>query len=212
MRNLPGAGSSRPHWKSTCISIYHRARNNQMTIGHEMNRHHTINIWRIANCCPVCGADRDYSPANPNGIECYCSNDDCGYSEFFSNAFIHNNGTKNDIARYEVLDSNNKVKNSWHYYPTEWEKQSMELRTKKCKQEKEQRERDKDKIYANLADEIHCRKKDHCINIKKCKNCSFCEGYGFDEGDLEFSKCLYPLKIIGIKTPKVNTRSNVSSS
>jgi hypothetical protein len=74
-----------------------------MKINHEMNKHHRINVWRIADKCPVCGEDRDYSPGNPNGIECYCSNDNCAYSERFSNTFIHENGTKNDNARFEVV-------------------------------------------------------------------------------------------------------------
>lgn len=158
-----------------------------------MTSHHRINVWRIADKCPVCGEKRDYSPANPGGIECYCSNDNCGYSEFFSNAFIHNNGTKNDAARFEVLDSNNKVKDGWCYHPTNWERQSMEMCIEKRKQENERWERDKNKIYANLGDEVHCRKRDHTIKIKKCKGCSFCEELGVDEGGMSFSKCIHPL-------------------
>lgn len=178
----------------------------------EMDKHHRINVWRIGDCCPICGSERDYSPANPNGIECYCSNDNCGYSEFFSNAFIHISGTKNDNARFEVLDSNNKVRAGWCYYPTECERQSMKICIEKRKQENEMRERDKHKIYANIGDEVHCRKRDHTIKIKKCRGCSFCEELGVDDGDMSFSKCVYPLKTIGIKVPKVNTRFNVPQS
>lgn len=171
----------------------------------EMDKHHRINVWRIANCCPVCGSERDYSPANPNGIVCYCSNDNCGYSELFSNVFIHNYGIKNDAVRFEVLDHNNKVRDGWVYHPQKWEKQSMDICIQKRKEDKERMERDKNKIYANLGDEVHCRKRDHVIKIKKCDGCSFCEERGIDEGDLSFSKCVYPLKTIGIKVPKVNT-------
>jgi len=94
---------------------------------HMMTKHHKINVWRIADKCPVCKEDRDYSPPNPNGIECYCSNENCGYSEIFSNIFIHENGAENDNARFEVLDSNNEVRVEWEYIPTAWERQSMEI-------------------------------------------------------------------------------------
>ena len=161
-----------------------------------MNRHHRINVWRIAGCCPVCGSDRDYSPANPGGIECYCSNDDCGYSEFFPNGFIHNYGTKNDNTRFEVLDSNNKIKAGWCYRPNERERKLMGLRVKECKLEKEQREKDKNKIYANLGDIVYCRKKSAELNIKNCDGCSFCEEHGIEENGLEFSKCTHPLETI----------------
>ena len=163
---------------------------------HYMNRHHRINVWRIAGVCPVCESERDYSPANSGGIVCYCSNDDCGYSEFFPNGVIHNCGTKNDSARYEVLDSNNKIKVGWCYPPNDRERKLMELRVQECKQEKEQRGKDKNKIYANLADIVYCRKKSAELNIKKCDGCSFCEEHGIEENGLEFSKCTHPLETI----------------
>jgi hypothetical protein len=107
----------------------------------EMDKHHRINVWRIANCCPVCGSERDYFPANPNGIECYCSNDNCCYSELFSNVFIHTYGTKNDAARFEVLDHNNEVRAGWIYHPMEWERQSMDICIQKRKEDKKDRKK-----------------------------------------------------------------------
>jgi len=159
-----------------------------------MDRHHRINVWRIADCCPVCGEERDYSPANAGGIEMYCSNDNCGFSEFFSNEFIHNNGTQNDNARFEVLDSNNKVRDGWRYLPNEYEKQKMVVIVKKRKQENEQLERDKHKIYSNLGDDVYCRKIEHTLKIKKCKGCKFCEELGIEENGMSFSKCVHPFR------------------
>jgi hypothetical protein len=161
-----------------------------------MSKHHRINVWRIANSCPVCLSKRDYSPANPNGIECYCSNEGCGYSELFSNVFIHNNGTKNDNARFEVLDSNNKVRDGWGYQPTGWERQSMDMRIQELKKEKERQKEDKHKIYANLGDEVYCREIEGTRNIAKCGGCAFCEEHNTEPNGMEFSKCRYPLKRI----------------
>jgi hypothetical protein len=159
----------------------------------EMNKHHRINVWRIANCCPVCGSERDYSPSNPNGIECYCSNDNCCYSELFSNVFIHTYGAKNDAARFEVLDYNNEVRAGWIYHPMEWEMQSMDMCIQKRKEDKKRQKEDKHKIYANLGDGVYCRKTESVIKISNCDGCAFCEEHGIDEEDLEFSKCRYPL-------------------
>lgn len=165
-----------------------------MKTSHEMNKHHRINVWRIANKCPVCGGDRDYSPGNHAGIECYCSNDDCAYSEMFSNIFIHDNGTKNDKARFEVLDHNNKVRDGWVYHPVAWERQSMEICIRQRKEEKKQQKENKHKIYGNCGDEIYCREIQGTRNILKCIGCAWCEEHGFESNGMEFSKCRYPLR------------------
>lgn len=167
-----------------------------MKTHYKMNKHHRINVWRIAGKCPVCGFDRGYSPANPNGIECYCSNDNCSYSELFSNVFIHNYGIKNDTARFEVLDHDNRVRDGWVYYPQKWEKQSMDICIQKRKEDKERQKEDKYKIYANLGDEVYCREIQDTRNILKCIGCAWCEEHGFEDNDLEFSKCRYPFKYI----------------
>jgi len=161
-----------------------------------MNKYHRINVWRIAGCCPLCKSERDYSPANPNGIECYCSNDNCGYSELFSNIFIHDNGAKNDNARFEVLDSNNNVRGGWYYNPTNWERQAMDICIKKRKEERKQQKENKHKIYANLGDEVYCREIQSTRNISKCIGCAFCEEHGVEDNGMEFSKCRYPLGTI----------------
>ena len=161
---------------------------------HLMNKHHRINVWRIANTCPVCGEERDYSPGNPNGIECYCSNDNCAYSEMFSNTFIHDNGTKNDNARFEVLDHNNKVKEGWVYHPVAWEKQAMDICVEQRKKDKIFQRESKHKIYGNCGDEVFCREIQGTRNISKCIGCAWCEEHGFEDNDLEFSKCRYPFK------------------
>jgi hypothetical protein len=161
-----------------------------------MTKHHRINVWRIANKCPVCGTKRGYSPANPNGIECYCSNEECGYSEMFSNSFIHISGGANDNARFEVLDSNNKLREGWYYIPVAWEQQAMEIAIKEFKEDKKRRKEDKNKIYANCGNEVYCRKIEDTAKIEKCSGCAYCEEHGFESNDLEFSKCRYPLKKI----------------
>ena len=78
----------------------------------------------------------------------------------------------------------------------------MELRVKECKLEKERREKNKNKIYANLADMVYCRKKSAEIKITKCDGCSFCEEHGIDERDMEFSKCIYPLSPLRTPAPE----------
>ena len=161
---------------------------------HEMNKHHRINVWRIANRCPVCGEERDYSPVNHAGIECYCSNDNCGYSEMFPNTFIHESGTKNDNARFEVLDSNNEIKDGWGYHPTKSEGRSMDICIEQRKEQKKRQKENKHKIYGNLADELFCREIQGTANTSRCIGCAWCEEHGFEDNDVEFSKCRYPLK------------------
>jgi len=162
----------------------------------KMNKHHRINVWRIADKCPVCGDERDYSTGNHAGIECYCSNDNCGYSEMFSNAFIHESGTKNDNARFEVLDSDNKVKDGWEYNPTKSERRLMDIFIEQRKEDKKRQKENKHKIYGNLADLVHCREIDDTANISRCIGCAWCEEHGFESNGLEFSKCRYPLQQI----------------
>jgi hypothetical protein len=165
-----------------------------MKIGHEMNKHHRINVWRIADKCPVCGDDRDYSPGNLSGIECYCSNDNCGYSEMFSNTFIHESGTKNDNARFEVLDSDNNIKDGWIYHPLALERQSMDICIKQRKEDKKQQKENRNKIYGNCGNEVYCRKIEGVAKISNCDGCAFCEERGFESNRMEFSKCRYPLR------------------
>jgi hypothetical protein len=162
----------------------------------DMNKHHRINVWRIGNCCPVCGSKRDYSPGNHNGIECYCSNDDCAYSELFSNIFIHNYAVKNDTARFEVLDHNNKVRDGWIYHPQKWELQAMKICIMQRKEERKQHKENRNKIYGNLGDLVYCREIQGTRNISQCIGCAWCEEHGFESNDMEFSKCRYPFKNI----------------
>lgn len=84
----------------------------------KMTIYHRINVWRIANKCPACGAERGYSQANPGGLELNCSDKKhCDFSEFIPTSFIHGQYTKIDNARCEVLDSDNKVKSGWYFIP-----------------------------------------------------------------------------------------------
>ncbi len=102
-----------------------------------MNKYHRCNVWRIANVCPVCGSERGYSQANPGGIEFNCSDKvNCGFTEFLSNEFIHNECDAIDRARFEVLDSNNRVKDGWFYTPKKHEREAMAT---VIKQEEERR-------------------------------------------------------------------------
>ena len=103
----------------------------------QMNKHHRINVWRVAHKCPVCGAERRYSQANFGGIECNCSDKEtCGFTEFFPTSFIHNNGDINDMARWEVLDGGNNIKPGWVYNPSRDERVMM---ASVIKEEKERR-------------------------------------------------------------------------
>lgn len=86
----------------------------------QMNIFHRLNVWRIAQKCPVCGADRGYSPPNPDGLEFNCSDDEnCGFSEFVPTYMIHQSGNEVDKVRFDVLDSENNVKPGWRYVPPE---------------------------------------------------------------------------------------------
>jgi len=83
-----------------------------------MTLYHRINVWRIANKCPVCGSDRGYSQANPGGLEFNCNDEeDCGFSEFVPTYMIHQSGKEVDAVRFDVLDSENNVKLGWKYTP-----------------------------------------------------------------------------------------------
>lgn len=94
----------------------------------EMNLYHRINVWRIANKCPVCGGERGYSQANPGGLEFNCDDKvHCGFSEFVPTSIIHNRGNQIDNARYEVLDRDNKVKFGWKHTPTKKELKALAL-------------------------------------------------------------------------------------
>ena len=89
-----------------------------MSENHQMTLYHRINVWRIADKCPVCGSDRGYSQANPGGLEFNCDNDeDCGFSEFVPTYMIHQSGNEVDAVRFDVLDSNNNVRQDWKYIP-----------------------------------------------------------------------------------------------
>ena len=84
----------------------------------QMNIYHRINVWRIADKCPVCGSGRGYSQANPGGLEFNCcDHEDCGFSEFIPTFVIHQSGNEVDRVRFDVLDSENNVKPGWKYVP-----------------------------------------------------------------------------------------------
>lgn len=99
-------------------------------VKNNMTSNHRLNVWRIARKCPVCGAERGYSQANPGGLEMNCSDlDHCAFTEFFPTATIHQSGYDN--VRFEVLDSNNKVREGWGYVMKQSDKRAANARRKK---------------------------------------------------------------------------------
>lgn len=97
---------------------------------HPMSAKHRLNVWRIADKCPVCGLERGYSQANCGGLELNCSDlEHCAFTEFFPTSFIHQSGY--DDVRFEVLDHDNNVREGWIYKMTLLDKLAANSRRKK---------------------------------------------------------------------------------